>query len=266
MKIHLGCFSRPWTKYALEVSMEGTAQAGFKHFGFMTAGDGAPLPPNASEDQVANLASLLEKYNLKNLENYTSIPWGDEAVARSALHSYVDNSHTLGARFMHNSGTNDEALYDQFLHLMEEAAEYAKSKGIVVMMKPHGGVTATARGLVALMKRIQSDNLKVFYDPGNVLFYTGERPEDDFEELAPYVAGMSIKDETGGVKGSVDVTPGDGDVDFKALFTILRDHDFDGPCMIEQLGGGTIEEVHHEATRAREYLHRLFDELGADVT
>ena len=265
MKVQLGCFSRPWTKYALEVSMEGTAQAGFKNFGFMTAGDGPPLPPNASEDQVANLASLLEKYNLKNLENYTSIPWGDEAVARSALHSYVDNSHTLGARFMHNSGTNDEGLYDQFLQLMEEAAEYAKSEGIVVMMKPHGGVTATARGLVALMKRVQSDNLKVFYDPGNVLFYTGERPEDDFEELAPYVAGMSIKDETGGVKGSVDVTPGDGDVDFRALFTILRDHDFDGPCMIEQLGGGTIEEVHHEATRARDYLLGLLDELGADV-
>ena len=265
MKIQLGCFSRPWTKYALEVSMEGTAQAGFKNFGFMTAGDGAPLPPNASQDQVANLARLLEKYNLKNLENYTSIPWGDEAVARSALHSYVDNSHTLGARFMHNSGTNDEDLYDQFLQLMEEAAEYAKSKGIVVMMKPHGGVTATARGLVALMKRIQSDNLKVFYDPGNVMFYTGERPENDFEELAPYVAGMSIKDETGGVNGSVDVTPGDGDVDFKALFTILRDHDFAGPCMIEQLGGNTIAEVHHEAVRGREYLLGLFDELGADV-
>ena len=265
MKVHLGCFSRPWTKYALEVSMEGTAQAGFQYFGFMTAGDGLPLPPNASQEQVNNLAGLLEKYNLKNLENYTSIPWGDEAVARAALHSYVDNSHTLGATFMHNSGTNDEALYDQFLELMEEAAEYAKSKGIVVMMKPHGGVTATARGLVALMQRISSDNLKVFYDPGNVLFYTGERPEDDFEALAPYVAGMSIKDETGGVQGSVDVTPGDGDVDFRALFTILRDHDFDGPCMIEQLGEGTVEQVHHEAVRARRYLHDLLDELGADV-
>jgi sugar phosphate isomerase/epimerase len=245
--------------------MEGTAQAGFKYFGFMTTVDGVPLPPDASQDQVDNLAGLLQKYNLENLENYTSIPWADEDAARSALRSYVDNSHTLGARFLHNSGTNDEELYDRFLELMEEAAEYAKSKGVVVMMKPHGGVTATARGLVALMKRINSDNLKVFYDPGNVLFYTGERPEDDFEELAPYVAGMSIKDETGGVQGSVDVTPGDGDVDFKALFTILRDHDFDGPCMIEQLGEGTVAEVHHEAKRAREYLLGLFDELGADV-
>jgi sugar phosphate isomerase/epimerase len=265
MQIKLGCFSRPWTNYDVETAMQGTVQAGFTYFGFMTSKGGVPLPPKAPPEQVEHLAGLLARYRLVNLENYTQINWKAEQEARAGLRSYVDNSLYLGARYLHNSGTSDEALYDRFLQLMEETAEYAKSKGVVVMMKPHGGVTATARGLVQLMKRIRSDNLKVFYDPGNVLYYTGERPEDGFEELAPYVAGMSIKDEVGGIKGSVNVTPGDGDVDFKKLFTILKAHDFSGPCLIEQLGGTTVAEINREAVRAREYLLRLFDALGATV-
>ena len=56
--------------------MQGTAQAGFKHFGFMTAGDGAPLPANASEDQVANLASLLGEVQFEEPRELYEHPLG----------------------------------------------------------------------------------------------------------------------------------------------------------------------------------------------
>ena len=76
MKVQLGCFSRPWTKYALEVSMEGTAQAGFRNFGFMTAGDGQPLPPNASEDQVSKPRRLAGKVQFEELGKLHEHPLG----------------------------------------------------------------------------------------------------------------------------------------------------------------------------------------------
>ena len=39
---------------------------------------------------------------------------------------------------------------------------------------------------------------RICFDPGNLLYYAGERPEQSLPKLAPYVAGMCIKDETGG--------------------------------------------------------------------
>ena len=71
---------------------------------------------------------------------------------------------------------------------------------------------------------------------------------------------MCIKDETGGSgpQKNVNVTPGDGDVDFPAVFRILKDHGFEGkPAIVETLAGSTLEEVNREAKRAYDYLTQV---------
>src|SRR5437773_486910 len=77
---------------------------------------------------------------------------------------------------------------------------------------------------------VDHPSFRLCFDPGNLLYYAGERPEVALPKLAPLAVAMCIKDETGGnsPQRSVDVTPGDGDVDFPAIFQILMEHGFTG--------------------------------------
>ena len=57
--------------------------------------------------------------------------------------------------------------------------------------------------------------------------------------------------------GNVNVTPGDGNVDFKTVFDVLLKAGLSGPCLIETLGGSSPEENNTEAIKAHEYLKQF---------
>jgi sugar phosphate isomerase/epimerase len=151
-------------------------------------------------------------------------------------------------------GTKPEN-FDAYRSLMRRLAPYAQEHGVTIAVKPHGGITTTGDDCLRVLQAVDHPAYRFCFDPGNLLHYANERPETHLAELAPYAVAMCIKDETGGLRGSVNVTPGDGDVDFPAVFRILRDAGFQGPCIIETLAArDTPEAVDAEARRAHQFL------------
>lgn len=129
---------------------------------------------------------------------------------------------------------------------------------MTLVLKPHGGIAGTGEDLAAIVERIGSPAVRVCYDPGNVAYYEGVRPEPDLPGVADLVRAVCIKDHRGG-QAVVDFpTPGDGDIDHVAIFRALRDANFVGPCLIERIDGlSTPEEVDRELARGRQYLERV---------
>jgi sugar phosphate isomerase/epimerase len=114
-----------------------------------------------------------------------------------------------------------------------------------------------------IVERLGSPAVRVIFDPGNVIYYEGVRPESDLPIVADLVRAICIKDHRGG-RAELDFpTPGDGDIDHVAIFRTLRDHGFAGPCLIERIDGlSTPEEVDRELARARAYLERVVAEAA----
>jgi sugar phosphate isomerase/epimerase len=139
---------------------------------------------------------------------------------------------------------------------MHDAAERAQKAGVRLVIKPHGGITLGPPEILRCLERVGHPNLSVWYDPGNILHYTGMDPIAAYDPLAKRVTGMCAKD-CGKRSGEVMMAFGEGRVDFNALFNKMAATGFDGPIMIEGIKiGKTAEETAHNAKFNRQVLER----------
>jgi sugar phosphate isomerase/epimerase len=178
----------------------------------------------------------------------------------SAARVQIDLASRLGVQFLLTMGADAPEAFDHFYQAMNAAAAYAEDHGMQIVMKPHGGLSATADEMLRTIERVGHDNFRLWYDAGNVIHYTGGDPVADVARVAEYVTGFCAKDcaEQG---GDVMLQFGEGSVDFRGVFAILKAAGFSGPVMVECCRGGTMAEVTENVAANREFLERLFAEL-----
>lgn len=277
MDLPLGCFARPWAAFDFEDSLHGIASAGFDYFGFLGLNhDQPPVRADGSADTEAeaSVVAALKRIGLSpSILVSTVLLDAPKDAGLARLHGLVDQAVRMNIEIILEQGHGRAENYDKYFDLMSSAAPYAAEHGVTIAVKPHGGLTTTGADCLATVRRVNHPGYRLCYDPGNLLYYAGEDPVRALEFLAPYVVAMCIKDEVGGQAGSVSVSPGDGDVDFPAIFRMLNDHGFAGPSIVETLGAGgssasgdpgegrdTLVDVNREAVRAHNYLNTV---LGA---
>lgn len=265
MEIELGCFTRPWKDYGVEDAAAGMRAAGFKHFGPMGMGPTRLIDYNSTSEEVAAIEQAVKSAGLSFTIMMGTYPLTSVEEGVAALNREIDYAEQLGIRHVMTGGASDPAQYGTYYDIMRECAEYALHKGITLMLKPHGGLSNTTRETIDSWKKVNHQNFKICYDAGNLLYYAGEDPLAHIREIAPIVAGMCIKDEVGGMQGDVMVTPGDGQVDFAAVFGALKEAGFAGPYVVECLSGESLDEINHEAVRARNFLAETFAAVGYTV-
>jgi sugar phosphate isomerase/epimerase len=162
-----------------------------------------------------------------------------------------------------------DAEVAQFYTAMEKAVAHAEKVGVTIALKPHTGITATAKSCIQVANRIRSDRFKICWDAGNVSFYEGIYPDPDLPDLAPYVRAVCIKDHRGGRAEANFPVPGSGQIDHELMFRTLFGAGFDGPMSIELLNGrdqvGALapETMDERAAAAFRYLTGVLDRIAA---
>jgi sugar phosphate isomerase/epimerase len=260
MKCKLGCFNRPWRDFSIEETLDGVQKAGFSNVGYMRhlgLAENAParisektrphlLSAESSQEDIDKLMSATRDHGLNA-----------QVVLGDPTREMVDKLKYAGIPYLLITGGYREEL--------KSVADYAYEQGITIMIKPHGDPCATGKDCLEVVERVDSPGFRICYDPGNVRHYVDGDPSAEIGEVAPYVAGVCIKDFKDGI-----VTPGDGEIDFSRLFGALADNGFSGPALVETLSIGdkrvstkevTAEEVNAEARKAYEFLHTLLDEI-----
>ncbi|MBI3970201.1 MAG: sugar phosphate isomerase/epimerase [Chloroflexi bacterium] len=259
MNVQLGCMNRPWTEFSFEEALTGIADAGFTHFGFLRQQKETLIGADTPPEQVDAVVAQVRRHGLEPAFVFSSTPMTvpeEEAVAY--LRRLIDNAKRAGASFVLEMGHGRPENYEKYFSTMRKAAPYAEEQGITIALKPHGGLSTTGDDCLRAIQAVDHPAYRLCFDPGNLLHYAGQRPEVELPKLAPYTVAMCIKDQTGGIKGPVNITPGDGDVDFPAVFRILKEHGFEGrPALVETLAGKTLDEVNGEAKRAYDYLTQV---------
>lgn len=260
MDVQLGCMPRPWNKHSHDEALAGIAAAGFKNYAFLGHKE-ATVDSETSPENAQQLAARVREHGLEPRMIYSSTRLDapeDEVVAR--VKRLIDNAQRTGATILIEGGTGKPENFDTYFSIMRRAAPYAQERGVTIALKPHGGLSTTGDDTIRAIEAVGHPAYRLCFDPGNLLYYAGLRPEKELPKLAPYVVAMCVKDETGsnGPDRSVNVTPGDGDVDFPAVFKILKDHGFAGkPAIVETLAGDSLDSINNEAKRAYQFLTQV---------
>ena len=89
-------------------------------------------------------------------------------------------------------GATEEQAVGWAIDGMKAVLPHAASKGIVLALENHGGITGTPEQILKLIKAIDSPNFGINLDTGN---FRGDDPYSQIEQLAPYAFNVQVKTE-----------------------------------------------------------------------
>ena len=222
--------------YSLDEALRGLAEAGFEHVeigavkGFLEHVDPDRLGPR----EVEEVRGLLGRYGLSCVSMSGHAPLHEE-VGRRRLRNVLRAGEELGIRVL-NTFTGDAEAAEERAAFVEGAralADEAEVAGITLCIETDSNLLPTAEAGRALLEQIGRDWIQINYDPGNVVYYTGARPEQDIEHGLGRIGHVHLKDKRGG-KGVLDFPPlGEGEIDISAILRSLTASGFSGPVSME---------------------------------
>lgn len=267
----IGCFNRAWTKWSYDTALDGIVAAGYKLTGLLSrhpiyaAGSTTPTPGQTeafagAEATPEYLESLRQRItsrglgvNMCALRNRFSGPVAD--VIKD-IRAQIDHAKTLSLEYALTFGVANQSEYENFFQSMSDAAAYAQERGVKLVMKPHGGSSGSSEEILEALKKVNHPNFKIWYDAGNIIYYTGKDPVSELEPIAQHVTGFCAKDCADKGK-EVMIQFGEGKVDFAGVFRKLKAAGFNGPIMVEGIAvGATPQETNENARKNREFLER----------
>jgi sugar phosphate isomerase/epimerase len=271
----IGCFNRPWMQkfgskaqpldtpqpanWGFDAALKGIQQAGYQMAGLLTPMPEEPfIGSQATDEYLTNLKRRIAgagvAASMGALHARPELPL-DEAI-RDARRQ-IDHAQFLNLEWLLTFGVDEKEHYEKYCEMMADAADYAEQAKMKLVLKPHGGGSGASEEIRRCLGRVNRPNFKVWYDAGNIIYYTGKDPVEELKPIVQYVTGFCAKDCTG-EKGDVMIPFGAGRVDFIAVFKELKKAGFNGPTFVECAGGRTFAEVTTGARANRLFLEKVF--------
>src|SRR5437868_6422971 len=163
--------------YTLEEALRGLAEAGFENVeigavkGFLEH-----LDPDAPD--VDEARRLLERHGLRCVSMSGHAPLHEE-LGRRRLSNVLRAGGELGISVL-NTFTGDaetEAERRAFIDGARALADEARAAGVRLCIETDSNLMPTGGAGTLLLDEIGHDGIRINYDPGNVVYYTGARPE-----------------------------------------------------------------------------------------
>jgi L-ribulose-5-phosphate 3-epimerase len=239
-KEQLICSTTPYHLFPLERALQGIQAAGMNRIELSAAGgwcehaDPDALGPNAAKI----LTDLMKKYGMTAVSMSGHMDLASE-VGVEGFRKRMRLCNELGIKYI-NTGSTEVGqdyppdLEDKFYANIAKLADEAKSLGVTICEETHGALGGSGTEIVAMIKRINHPNVRVNYDPGNVIYYRGLRPEDDLKNVEGYLAHFHIKDKASMTMETWDFPAiGDGIIDWDRIFAELDRQGYTGPASFE---------------------------------
>lgn len=149
--------------------------------------------------------------------------------------------------------------FEAFCVAVRTVAEHLKKNSQNLLFETGQETPVT---MLRCFEKVGTDNLGINLDTANLILYGRGNPVDALEVFGKYVRNIHAKDGCFPINGhdlGVETRLGDGYVDFKALFTKLRNLGYDTHVTIEREIEG--EEQLNDVLYARNYLQLVIDEV-----
>ena len=226
-RFQLAAMTLPWSAFPLERALAGMRSSGFRHVAWGVThkdrnGINKPvLSLDATAAEAASLAADCRSLDLDPVMMFSTI----NLEAASALDGHrrrIDQAAAARIPFLLTFGKTDGGARETFIRNLEGMAAHAEQSGVMVLIKQHGGNTATGRQCARIVEQIGHPAIRICYDAGNVLDYENQDPIADIQTCWQHIRAFNIKDHRNTPKDE-DCGPGFGEIDhYKLLAPLLR--------------------------------------------
>lgn len=218
----------------------------------------APHRTSRTPEQAERFMARLEELNIQltavfggfDGESYADIPTVERTVGlvppetRAArlqeMKEISDFARLLGCEvialhlgFVPHDTTS--ASYQEVIDVTRQLCDHATRNDQAVHLETG---QESADGLLTFLTNVQRNNLFINFDPANMILYGTGEPIEALRKVGKYVKSVHCKDGTWsdqpGVTWGREVALGEGQVNFEAYLTALRDIGYRGPLTIER--------------------------------
>ena len=274
----LGCFNRPWmqktdvtaqptatpqpTNWGLDAALDGMKQAGFRMIGLLTRTKDDPfIGSEATDDYLAALKQKIAASGLSaNMAALRVKAGGSVDDGVTDVHKQINNAQGLDLKWLLTFGVDDPNQYDTYCKILADAADYALERHLKLAIKPHGGSSGGSAEILDCLRKVGRPNFSVWFDAGNIIYYTGKDPVEELKPIAEHVTGFCAKD-CDKQNGDVWLQLGRGKVNFRTVFETLRDGGFVGPIFLECAAGKSCAQINRATAADRAFLEKTMAQL-----
>jgi sugar phosphate isomerase/epimerase len=123
------------------------------------------------------------------------------------IKQWVDRTELLGASHLRvfggevPAGAREEQAIQWVVEIMKPACEYAASKGVILGIESHGGITSKAANIIEILRRVDSPYAGINLDISNF-------PENEYAQIeacVPYATHAHIRDHFTEGHGPIDL-------------------------------------------------------------
>jgi sugar phosphate isomerase/epimerase len=269
----LACMTLPYSPFPFERALEGIRSAGYRHVAWGTThpdASGKRVPVidwREPASKARQLAARCRAEGLSPVMMFTQVNL--EATDAPEAHARrIEQAAEAGIGFVLTFGKTERGQYENAIRTLKHAGPLARKAGLLVVVKQHGGNTATGADISKILRDVGDEGVRMCYDAGNVLDYESHDPIADIRACWQDVRAFAIKDHRNHPKDQ-DCAPGFGEIDHYRLFEPVMRTGLTMPLAFENIFEPLVprpaspDDVDALARRAREYMESVLRGLRA---
>jgi sugar phosphate isomerase/epimerase len=266
-KFQLACMTLPYSPHPFERALKGIRGAGYEYVAWGTThpdstGKRVPLlEVKSPAARARQIAAMCRNEGLTPVMLFTTVnleaPDAPDAHARR-----IEQAAEAGIGFVLTFGRTEGGQYNNVIQCLKHAGPLARKAGVTVVIKQHGGNTATGADCSKIIAEVADEGVKMCYDAGNVLDYENHDPIPDIQKCWRDIRAFAIKDHRNWPRDE-DCGPGFGEIDHYRLLEPVIRTGLTMPLAFENIfeplvrRPQTPEGVDALARRAREYVESV---------
>jgi len=267
----IACMTLPYSAFPLQRALEGIARTGYRYVAWGTTHMEAPgerrptLALDASIVDAKRLATRCRDMGLQPVMMFSTVQLEEPNAATAHLRR-IEQAAGAGIPYLLTFGKTTAGQYDSFIGTLKSIAPVARSHGVTVVIKQHGGNSATGGNCARIIEEVGDEGLRICYDAGNVMDYEHQDPIPDIQQCWPKVRAFAIKDHRYTPRNQ-DCAPGLGEIDHYKLLMPVVHTGLDMPLACENIFEPIVprpaqaDGVDALARRAREFLEIVIRDL-----
>jgi sugar phosphate isomerase/epimerase len=263
----MACMTLPYSNFSFERALQGIVKAGYRYVAWGTRHRDASgerrdvIEVAAAPSRAKELATQCRDIGLQPVMMFSTVYVGAENSV--AAHTRrIEQAAAAGIPLLLTFGEIKPGGYPQWIKDLRQLGPVARQNGVLIVIKQHGGNTATGRLCSKIIAEVGDEGVRMCYDAGNVLDYENDDPIPDIEACWRDVRAFCIKDHRNWPEDQ-DCGPGFGEIDHYRLLEPVAFTGLDMPLAFENIfeplvpRPETPEGVDDLARRAREYVETV---------
>jgi sugar phosphate isomerase/epimerase len=266
----------PYSAFPVERAFTGIQAAGYRFVAWGVShrdASGASKPLLAVDAPAADsqrLAVRCRDLGLEPVMMFSTVNF-EEQEAADAYRRRVDQANAAKIPFLIVFGKTTSGDYKSVIKNLTGVADHARAGGVTIVIKQHGGNTATGEHCSRIIADVGHDAVKMCYDAGNVLDYENHDPLPDIQKCWRDVRAFAIKDHRNYPKDE-DCGIGFGEIDHYKLLAPMMRTGLTMPLAAENIfeplvpRPATPDGIDKLARRSREFLEAVLAGLERNLT